>query len=60
MILENKRWKKKILKGEYARKFVHITSATFVATWPLFLSQIEIAIISVMFIVALVNDILSR
>ncbi|MBP7835093.1 hypothetical protein KA025_03340 [Candidatus Saccharibacteria bacterium] len=47
-------WQKKVLKGEYARKFVHITSATFVATWPIFLSQIEIAIISFLFIIALV------
>lgn len=46
-------WHKKILKGEYARKFVHITSATFVAFWPLFLTNIQIAIISLLFIVAL-------
>lgn len=47
-------WNKKILKGEYARKFVHITSATFVAFWPLFISNLQIVIISLFFILALI------
>lgn len=47
-------WRKRILKGEYARKFVHITSASFVAFWPLFLSNIEIALVSLLFIFALI------
>lgn len=54
LILGEILWRKRILKGEYARKFVHITSATFVAFWPLFLSNIEIALVSLLFIFALV------
>ncbi|MCB9839388.1 hypothetical protein H6794_00870 [Candidatus Nomurabacteria bacterium] len=47
-------WNKKILKGEYARKFVHILSATYVAFWPLFITNLQIIIISLIFILALV------
>lgn len=47
-------WRKKILKGEYARKFVHITSATFVAFWPIFLTRFEIIMMSLAFIAVLV------
>jgi phytol kinase len=54
LILGEILWKTKILKGEYARKFVHITSASFVATWPLFLSHIAIAFISLLFIAVLI------
>lgn len=42
--------RKRILKGEFARKFVHILTATFVAFWPLFLSHYEIAILSLVFV----------
>jgi phytol kinase len=42
--------KKRILKGEFARKFVHILTATFVAFWPLFLSHYEIAVLSLVFV----------
>jgi dolichol kinase len=45
---------KRILKGEFARKFVHIITATFAAFWPLFLSFPQIAILSVLFVVVLV------
>ena len=48
-------WQKKILKGEYARKFVHITAATFAVTWPLFISRPGIALLSVIFAAALVT-----
>lgn len=41
--------RKRILKGEFARKFVHILTATFVAFWPLFLSHYQIAILSLVF-----------
>ncbi len=47
-------WRKKILKGEYARKFVHITSATFAAFWPLFMSRTAIAAMSLIFVAVLV------
>jgi dolichol kinase len=47
-------WQKRILKGEYARKFVHITVATFAAFWPLFITRPQIIIINIVFICALV------
>lgn len=46
--------RKRILKGEFARKFVHILTATFVAFWPLFLSHYQIAILSLVFVVIVV------
>jgi dolichol kinase len=46
-------WRKKILKGEFARKFVHISCATFVAFWPLFISHNLIAAISLLFVLVL-------
>jgi phytol kinase len=39
-------WKKKMLRGEKARKFVHITVGSFVAFWPYFLSWQQIEILS--------------
>lgn len=48
-------WQKKILKGEYARKFVHITSATFAVTWPLFVSRPGIALLSAVFAATLIT-----
>lgn len=47
-------WQKRILKGEYARKFVHILAATYAASWPFFISRISIALLSVIFILSLV------
>ena len=47
-------WKKKILKGEYARKFVHILTASFAAFWPTFMSRNYIVLLSVLFMVVLV------
>jgi len=47
-------WQKRILKGEFARKFVHILTATFAAFWPLFISRTNIALLSVIFIIALI------
>jgi phytol kinase len=46
--------RKRILKGEFARKFVHILTATFVAFWPLFLSHYQIAILSLVFVAMVV------
>ncbi|HUD81351.1 MAG TPA: hypothetical protein VMR08_01845, partial [Patescibacteria group bacterium] len=47
-------WRKKITKGEIARKFVHITAATFAAFWPLFMNRNDIVILSLLFVAALV------
>src|SRR4051794_31644966 len=43
-------WNSKKLKGELARKFVHITVGTFVAFWPFYMSFRTIQIISVAFL----------
>lgn len=47
-------WQKEILKGEFARKYVHIGCATFAAFWPLFLSRNQIVFMSLAFVVVLV------
>jgi len=47
-------WQKRTLKGEYARKFVHILAATYAASWPFFISRISITLLSVIFILSLV------
>lgn len=47
-------WQNKILKGENARKFVHITAATYAAFWPYFLNRQCIALLSLVFILALI------
>lgn len=46
--------RKRILKGEYARKFVHITCGTFAATWPLFLTRWQIVALAALFAVVVV------
>jgi len=48
-------WQKRILKGEYARKFVHIGAATYAAFWPLFVPVQGILFLGLLFIVALVT-----
>ena len=49
-------WKQKILKGENQRKFVHISSASFIAFWPWLISWKAIQIIGVlMTVILLVN-----
>jgi dolichol kinase len=38
-------WRRKILRGEYQRKFVHITAGTFIAFWPWLISFRSIQLI---------------
>jgi phytol kinase len=45
-------WRVKHPRGEFSRKFIHITVGTFVAFWPFFLSWNEIRLLSVGFVVA--------
>lgn len=47
-------WRKKWLKGEFGRKFVHILVGSFVAFWPFFMTWEEIRILSVAFLVVVV------
>ena len=46
-------WKKKYLKGEYARKFVHILTALFASFWPFFMSRWSIVALSILFMAVL-------
>ena len=46
-------WRYKILKGEKARKFIHIVAATYAAFWPFFVERIYIALLAVVFIITL-------
>lgn len=54
LILSEILCQKRILKGEFARKFVHIVTATFAAFWPLFLSFEQIALLSLIFVAVLI------
>lgn len=47
-------WKDKLIKGENARKLIHIIVATYAAFWPFFVGRAYIVILSLAFIVVLV------
>lgn len=44
-------WRKRSVHGEISRKFVHISVGSFVAFWPYFLSNTDIKLLSLAFIV---------
>jgi dolichol kinase len=46
-------WRDKLLKGESARKFIHITVASYAAFWPYFVDRWWIVILSAIFVLAL-------
>jgi phytol kinase len=48
LLLNEYLWKKKILKGEGSRKFMHILIGSYGAFWPFFLSWNEILFISIL------------
>jgi len=50
-------WRKKILRGEYQRKFVHILVGTFVAFWPWLISfrAIQLLALLMLFCVSIVQ-----
>jgi dolichol kinase len=47
---------RKVLKGEYLRKFVHILAGAFIAFWPWLLSWRTIQILSLLMILAMVTN----
>ncbi len=49
-------WERKILKGEYLRKFVHITAGSFIAFWPWILSWRTIQILSLAMVVVIIAN----
>lgn len=44
-------WRSKVMRGEDARKFVHIAVGTFVAFWPYFMTWREIQLMALAFFV---------
>jgi len=47
-------WQREWLKGEFGRKFVHITVGSFVAFWPFFMTWNEIRWLSLAFLVVVI------
>jgi len=57
LVAEEILYKQKILRGEYLRKFVHISAGVFIAFWPWLISWRSIELISLaMLIVVLINQ----
>ncbi|MFA5003688.1 MAG: hypothetical protein WC498_00160 [Candidatus Saccharimonadales bacterium] len=54
LVLSEFGWRRGLLKGEFGRKFVHITVGTFVAFWPFFMSWNQIRLASLAFLVVVV------
>lgn len=48
LVLGNYLFDRQLLKGEYSRKFVHITVGTFVAFWPWIISWREIQVLGLL------------
>lgn len=44
LVVNQELWRRKIIRGEAARKLAHITIGSFIATWPFYLSYSEIQI----------------
>lgn len=56
LVIEEIFYKRKILQGEYLRKFVHISAGSFIAFWPWLISWRAIELISLaMLAVVLIN-----
>jgi len=49
-------WRAKLMRGEVARKFVHISVGTFVAFWPYFMSWGQIVLMSAAFLVGILGS----
>lgn len=54
LVLSELLWRTKKMRGESARKFVHICVGTFVAFWPLFMTWREIQFMALAFLVVIV------
>lgn len=57
LVLSEYLWRKNLIHGEYGRKFVHILSGIYIASWPFFMSMWAIQILAV---AALLVVVLSR
>lgn len=47
-------WRKRLIRGEAARKLIHITTGTFIAFWPYFLSWATIYFVAGLFVAVIV------
>ena len=47
-------WKDKIIKGENARKLIHIIACFYAAFWPFFMDRYQIVILSGIFVLAII------
>lgn len=47
-------WRKKIIRGEIARKAIHILVACYAAFWPFFMQRYQIFVLSIFIIIALI------
>jgi dolichol kinase len=54
LVLSELWWRKRQLRGEVSRKFVHITVGSFVAFWPYFMTATEIKLLSVAFLIVVI------
>ncbi|HLB66329.1 MAG TPA: hypothetical protein VJJ78_01905, partial [Candidatus Saccharimonadales bacterium] len=50
LVIEEIFYKRKILQGEYLRKFVHISAGSFIAFWPWLISWRAIQLIGVLMV----------
>ena len=46
LVLSEFLWRKKIIRGEYGRKIVHMTAGFYIASWPYFMDFITIQLIA--------------
>lgn len=54
LVLSELLWRSKLIRGEAARKFVHIAVGTYVAFWPYFLTWRQIELMSFAFLVGII------
>lgn len=54
LVMSEVLWRRKVIRGELARKFVHILVGSFVAFWPYFMSWRSIQLMSVAFLAVVV------
>ena len=55
LILSELLWRKHVIRGEYGRKFVHIFSGLYIASWPFFMTMqaIQILAVAALFVILL-------
>lgn len=49
-------YKNKILKGEYHRKFLHITAGSFIASWPWLVSWSTLQVLSILILLVILAN----